>query len=126
MIRKSITTFFAIIGISVATLAISVPFPVGACTGVDCAIDGANVAKTGSNRSDSLGEVFGIISKVLLFIVGAVSVVMIILGGLRYTTSNGDSQNIQSAKNTILYAVIGLVVAILGYAIVEYVISALA
>jgi len=58
-----------------------------------------------------------------LFILGAVSVVMIILGGIKYTTSTGDTKNVESAKNTILYAVIGLVVALLAYAIVNFVLG---
>ena len=65
-----------------------------------------------------------IIVNVLLFLLGSIAVIMIILGGIRYTTSNGDSSQITSAKNTILYAVIGLVIAILAYAIVNFVLSA--
>jgi hypothetical protein len=59
----------------------------------------------------------------LLFIIGVVSVIMIIIGGIKYTLSNGDSSQITSAKNTILYAVIGLVVALLAYAIVNFVVG---
>lgn len=59
----------------------------------------------------------------LIFVVGAVSVVMIVIGGLRYALSGGDSAGIKSAKDTILYAVVGLVVAILAYAIVQFVIG---
>jgi len=61
---------------------------------------------------------------VLLYIIGAVAVIMIVVGGLRYTISNGDSGQITGAKNTILYAVVGLVVAMLAYAIVNFVVSA--
>lgn len=63
---------------------------------------------------------------VLLFILGAIAVIMIIIGGIRYTTSNGDASNTKAAKDTILYAVVGLVVAILAYAIVNWVIAAFA
>lgn len=59
----------------------------------------------------------------LLFAVGIVSVIMIIIGGIRYTISNGDSSRITSAKNTILYSVVGLVVALLAYAIVNFVVK---
>jgi multisubunit Na+/H+ antiporter MnhB subunit len=48
---------------------------------------------------------------------------MIIIGGIRYTTSNGESSQIKSAKDTIMYAVIGLVVAILAYSIVNFVVD---
>lgn len=58
----------------------------------------------------------------LLFIVGAISVIMIIVGGLMYTTSNGDSSRVTMAKNTITYAVVGLVVSILAFAVVNFVV----
>jgi hypothetical protein len=59
----------------------------------------------------------------LLFAIGIISVIVIIVGGIRYTTSNGDSNKVTQAKNTILYAVIGLVVALLSYAIVTFVVN---
>jgi hypothetical protein len=63
------------------------------------------------------------IVNVLLFIVGAIAVVMIIIGGIMYATSAGDSGQVTKAKNTILYAVIGLVVAFLAFAIVQFVVT---
>lgn len=67
--------------------------------------------------------IFRTITNVLLFIIGAISVIMLIIGGIRYTTSNGDQQAVQNAKNTILYAVVGLVIAILAFAAINFVIS---
>jgi hypothetical protein len=64
------------------------------------------------------------IVNILLFVLGAIAVIMIVIGGIRYATSNGDSSSITSAKNTILYSVIGLIVAIMAYAIVNFVITA--
>ena len=49
--------------------------------------------------------------------------IMLIIGGFRYVVSQGDQQQVQSAKNTILYAVVGIVVAILAYAAVNFVIG---
>lgn len=63
---------------------------------------------------------------IFLFAVGALSVIMLIWGGIRYTTSAGDSNKVTAAKNTVLYAIVGLVVAILAYAIVNMVISKIA
>jgi multisubunit Na+/H+ antiporter MnhB subunit len=60
---------------------------------------------------------------VLLFILGAVAVIMIVIGGIKYTTSNGDASSVTSAKNTIMYAVVGLIVALMAYAIVNFVIQ---
>jgi hypothetical protein len=59
----------------------------------------------------------------LLFLVGVISIIVIIVGGLRYVLSGGNPQSTNAAKDTILYAVIGLVVALLAYAIVNFVLS---
>ena len=67
----------------------------------------------------------GNVVNILMFILGAVSTIMIIVGGLKYVTSNGDSNSIQSAKTTILYSVVGLVVAISASAIVSFVLGQL-
>jgi hypothetical protein len=71
------------------------------------------------------GSVFNTIVNILLFLIGAISVIMLIIGGIRYTISAGDSGNVTAAKNTILYAIVGLVVAFLAFAIVNYVLKAL-
>ena len=60
---------------------------------------------------------------VLSLIVGIVSVIMIILGGLRYITSGGDPGNVTTAKNTILYAIVGLVIVLFSQAIVQFIIG---
>jgi small-conductance mechanosensitive channel len=57
----------------------------------------------------------------LLFIVGMLAVLGIIIGGIYYVTSAGDSSNVTKAKNTILYSVIGLLVSVLAFAIVRFV-----
>jgi hypothetical protein len=62
------------------------------------------------------------IVSVLVFIIGALSVVMIIIGGLRYVSSGGDSGAISSAKNTIVYAISGIVFAVLFYAVTFFLI----
>lgn len=84
--------------------------------------DGSN-AVGGNDAGGSLGSLIGTVINILLFILGAIAVVMIVIGGIKYSTSNGDSGNIKSAKDTILYSVIGLVVALLAYAIVNFVID---
>ncbi|MDO4868243.1 MAG: hypothetical protein Q4A23_01115 [bacterium] len=67
--------------------------------------------------------IFTRIVSVMLFAVGILSIIMLIFGGLRYIISNGDSKKVEAAKNTILYAIIGLIVAIMSYAIVNFVVS---
>ena len=87
--------------------------------------DGASSAQGKDQGADLFGEsgIFRTITNVLLFLIGAVSVIMLIIGGIRYTVSGGDSTAVTSAKNTILYAVIGIVVALLAYAIVNFVLG---
>jgi hypothetical protein len=76
-----------------------------------------------TTNTNSLTAVFKTIVNILLFIIGAIAVIMIILGALRYVISAGDASKITQAKNTILYAVIGLVVALLAFAIVNFVLT---
>lgn len=80
----------------------------------------------GDQNQPKLEDGIKTIVNVMLFILGAIAVIMIIIGGIRYTTSNGDASSIKGAKDTILYAVIGLIVAILAYAIVNFVVDAFA
>ena len=61
----------------------------------------------------------------LLYIVGILAVLMIVYGGVQYATSAGDAGKVQKAKNIILYAVVGLLIAILAYAIVNFVVTGL-
>lgn len=72
------------------------------------------------------GGVFTNIINIALFIIGALAVLMLIIGGIRYTVSGGDTAAVTAAKNTILYAIIGIIVAILAYAIVNFVLVNLA
>lgn len=80
---------------------------------------------TGNTTTADLPTVIHTIINVILFVLGAVAVVMIIIGGVTYTTSGGDAAAVKKAKDTILYSVVGLVVAFLAFAIVNFVISRL-
>ncbi|MES2876059.1 MAG: pilin [Patescibacteria group bacterium] len=87
--------------------------------------DGANSAQGTDQQSDLFGTtgIFRTITNVLLFLIGAVSVIMLIIGGIRYTVSGGDSTAVTGAKNTILYAIVGIVVALLAFAVVNFVLG---
>lgn len=79
-----------------------------------------------TSSTDPNGTINGIVKTVIdifSLVVGIVAVVMIIVGGLKYITSGGDSGNVSGAKNTILYAVIGLVVVALAQFIVRFVLN---
>jgi len=73
----------------------------------------------------SEGGIFERVVNLLLFLVGAISVIMLIIGGIRYIVSAGDQNQVTGAKNTILYAVVGIVVAVIAYGIVNFVLEQL-
>lgn len=72
---------------------------------------------------NSLSSVIKRIINIFSIVVGAVSVIMIIIGGFRYVVSNGDSNGVSGAKNTILYAIIGLVIVLFAQVIVRFVLT---
>ena len=84
--------------------------------------EGANAAKGDDQQTDLVANI-QTITNTMLFVIGVVAVIMLIVGGFRYIFSGGSSQNTQAAKDTILYAVIGIVVALLAYAIVNFVLG---
>ena len=88
--------------------------------------EGAEAARGDGMPAELIGKngVFTQITNTVLYIVGIVSVIMLIYGGLRYVTSGGDSKKVTDAKNTILYAIIGLIISILAFSIVNFVINA--
>ena len=81
---------------------------------------------TGQKDSRSAGDLAKDFVNIVLFAVGILAVIMLIWGCIRYVLSGGDSGAVSSAKKTILYAVVGLIVAILAYAIVNFVITTIA
>lgn len=91
-----------------------------ACSVTDGAQSGADCAK-GTDVPTSLDVEIQNITNFLLMAIGAIAVIMIIIGGIRYAVSGGDENGTRAAKDTILFAVIGLVVALLAYAIVSFV-----
>lgn len=75
-----------------------------------------------NEQRSAMGTVRVVIS-VILGVLGMVAVVMIVLGGVNYTTSQGDPGKVKKAKDTIMYGIIGLVVAMLAFAIVNFVLQ---
>jgi hypothetical protein len=74
--------------------------------------------------SGTLGDFFARIANALIFLIGAISVIMIIIAGLRFVVSMGNPKQVKAARDTIFNAIIGLVIAISSYAIVNFVIGA--
>lgn len=89
--------------------------------------EGAEAARCDGCPTDLFGNtgVFKQVTNTILYIVGIIAVIMLIIGGIKYVVSGGDSKKVTDAKNTVLYAIIGLVVCFLSFAIINFVISAL-
>ena len=90
------------------------------CSGVGVA---SGAGGCGTAGLTTVPTVVGIVVNILSVIVGIVSVIMIIVGGFRYVTSGGNDSNVASAKNTILYAIIGLIIVALAQIIVKFVLN---
>ncbi len=117
------------LALGVSLVPMATPVSAATCSETDVTLSSGAACSKSDEQQEKLFGVDGIfqtITNVLLFLIGAVSVIMLIYGGIRYTVSGGDSNSVTAAKNTILYAVVGIVVAILAYAAVNFVIGNLA
>lgn len=137
MIQKIKNIFVALAMITTALMPVLVPAAVSAesvssalCKGTNIAASGAaaGAASTGCDAGTG-GATTGIynlaakIVNIFSVIVGIIAVLMIIYGGFKYITSGGDSGNISGAKNTLIYAIVGLVVVALAQFIVHFVLG---
>ncbi len=98
-----------------------------AATTYNSITESADAVKADDQATSLFGTdgIFVKITNTALFLVGAISVVMLIYGGIRYTVSGGESGAVTNAKNTILYAIVGIVVSVVAYAVVQFVINQL-
>jgi len=121
---KKIQTFIAaFILVAVSAFALVPVSTVGAQ-----ALDGVCASNPGdsavcANKDDKAEGFVGTLVNVLLYILGAISVIVLIIGGILYVISGGNSSSVAKAKNTITYAIVGLIVSFLAYAIVNWVVD---
>ena len=98
---------------------------------INCGVTGSfstvnpSAADCGStvDADNTVNNTIKLVIRILQVVVGIISVVMIIFGGLKYITSGGDAASVTSAKNTIIYACIGLIVVALAEVIVQFVLN---
>ena len=129
MIKKMKRIVLSLVASAAILLPVAMPAVASAATfdpgaGLNCGtnIEGSETGQCSSGESDATGKVNDAVAKALnLFsaVVGIIAVVMIIVGGVKYITSGGDSGNVTSAKN----AIIGLVVVALAQIIVRFVLA---
>lgn len=115
-----ITTFIASLGL-IGSLALS-PV-VGAIDITEKGDKDTTVLKEGGG-GESFFDIMKRIISLLMFVLGIASVLAIIYGGIKFTTANGDAGAVKEARNTVLYAAVGLIVAIFAYSIVNFVLGA--
>ena len=97
---------------------------VSAANGIDICSNGNENSVYCKNKNTGETQVNGIIKtivEVLLTAVGAISIIMIVIGGIMFALSSGDAQKAAKARNTVLYAVVGLAVSLFASAIVNFV-----
>lgn len=103
----------------IAPSAYAVLDPIGDACGTT---GGTSAICKGGSPDGGKTEVQNIVN-LLLYVLGVIAVIVIVIAGIRYATSGGDANAVKGAKDTILYAVVGLIVAILAYAIVNFVLG---
>jgi hypothetical protein len=113
------STFSALPGTVLATNAVQ-----QACSGLN-SLSSSNISPSNScgTGQASVNNIVASVTKLISYIVGAVAVLVIIFAGFKYITSGGNNEAINSARNMILYAIIGLAVAVLAQLIVHYAIN---
>lgn len=128
-VKKIILTAAAALALALPAMAPAAVYAVefntagGAACGVEGDVTSAGGQCAVTNADANLSNLVRKVINVLSVIIGVVAVIMIIIGGLRYITSGGDSGNVSSAKNTILYAIVGLIVVALAQFIVRFVLA---
>lgn len=121
-IAKRITLFTAgmiLLNMILIPLTVSASTAAQVCSGATASTSGTCPAPSGPTIQQIMAAALNIFS----IVIGFISVVMVMVGGLKYITSQGDPGSINSAKNTILYALVGIVVAVMAQALVRFVLS---
>lgn len=118
---RYISRLLAIVGIIGAVTVI--PAQVSAVTVFDNCSGANQDTAVCKSTGDSATNMITIIINTLLTVLGMISVIMIVIGGIRYTTANGDPGTLKTARETIIYSVVGLIVAMLAFAIVNFVVT---
>ena len=91
---------------------------------VDSACSGVALSATSSgcpDESGTINSILGDIINILGIVVGIAAVLMLVVGGFKYITSGGDSSKTASARNTVIYSIIGLVIAVMAQVLVHFV-----
>lgn len=123
MVKLKKTPIFAVLSMGVFYLLSGVAFAQCDQNSVAGGVNCAGNTFTLNNLTGSNGIVTDVVNT-MIYVTGILAVIFIIIGGVRYVVSQGDEKSVKSAKDTVMYAVIGLILAILAFAIVNFVLKA--
>ena len=94
------------------------------CSGANLqAPSSTSTAECQTDTGTGVNDIVHTVITVFSWVVGVVSVIMIIVGGFKYVTSGGESSGVTGAKNTILYAIVGLIIVAVSQVVVKFVLS---
>lgn len=123
--KKYLSAVFALLLSAVMSLSIINTACFAASKPEACNMDPSFSELCDQHGEDDLMKTVGNVLNAIYGIIAVIAVVMIVIAGIKYSTSQGDPGKVQSAKGTILYAIIGLAITISAFAITNFILSAL-
>ncbi len=123
--KKYLSAIFALLLSAVMSLSIINIACFAASKPDACNMDPSFSELCDQHGEDDLMKTVGNVLNAIYGIIAVIAVVMIVIAGIKYSTSQGDPGKVQSAKGTILYAIIGLIITISAFAITNFILSAL-
>lgn len=133
MLKNIKTLFLTIFALSFVAVPVLLPASASAadniqnslCTGINSATGSTDTTCASGTATDNsaLTNLLSEIVNIFTLVVGVVAVIMIIVGGFKYITSGGEASNVSAAKNTIIYAIVGLIIVALAQVIVHFVVN---
>jgi len=122
-ILASLGLAFAFVGFIGGATVLAADIQGSLCQGANLEVGTDGTCEPASKKKKKVNDLVTDIINIFSWVVGVICVIMIIFGGFRYVTSGGASDKVTSAKNTIMYALIGLVIVALSQIIVKFVLS---
>lgn len=119
--KKFLISLLAVFSLATAALAVEPASAIDIWQTCSSGTNGNTAVCQG--RGDSVWILLRNVINLLLTVIGIICVIMIIVGAIRFTTSNGDPKMVNSGRDTIIYSIVGLVVAMMAFAIVNWVLS---
>ncbi|MBP9813343.1 hypothetical protein KBC51_02805 [Candidatus Saccharibacteria bacterium] len=123
---KKISMFFMSLVVSLGVF-VAVPQLASAATAKSTVCDGIGATTGADGCSDgsgkSINDILAMVINIFSWFVGVVAVIFVIVGAFKYITSGGDASAVKSAKDTLLYAIIGLVIVAVAQVLVQFVLT---